>query len=503
MNDRDPCHAKRAGRDLIVGGKSAADFTPASQAGQCRDDPAPLGLAQMMAKSSSRLTLGLTRRRFLKVASASTAAFMVVPRHVLGRSGQVSPNNKLNIAGVGIGGQGASDLSEVSSENIVALCDVDADYAAKTFKQYPGAKRYIDFREMLDQEKGIDAVVVATPDHTHAIVSVTAIKLGKHVYCEKPLTRTVYEARVVAKAAREARVATQMGNQGMAFEGNRLLNEWLADGAIGQVREVHVWSDRPTKRGKMPLWWAQGIERPKETPPVPASLDWDRWLGPASFRPYHPAYAPFRWRGWWDFGSGGLGDMGIHNLAPVFSALKLGAPESVQASSTPVFEQTVPLAAMVRYQFPARDGLPPVKLHWYDGGLLPERPAELAEDRPLDPEDGIILVGDKGKILVTGWGGEHPRLLPENRNKSYVRPPKTLARSKGHHREWIDACKGGPVTRSNFDFAGPLTEAVLLGSVCIRNGGDKLVWDSENLKFTNDPDANQLLHYEYRSGWTL
>ena len=197
---------------------------------------------------------------------------------------------------------------------------------------------------MLDKEKGIDAVVVATPDHNHAIVSITAIKLGKHVYCEKPLTRTVYEARAVAKAARAAKVATQMGNQGMAFEGNRLINEWLADGAIGPVREVHVWSDRPTHRGKMPLWWAQGVERPKETPPVPATLDWDLWLGPAPVRPYHPAYAPFRWRGWWDFGSGGIGDMGIHNLAPVFSALKLGAPETVQASSTPVFPETVPLA---------------------------------------------------------------------------------------------------------------------------------------------------------------
>jgi len=428
---------------------------------------------------------------------------MIVPRHVLGGNGEVSPNSKLNIAGIGIGGQGAWDLGEVSSENIVALCDVDSDYAAKTFNKYPGAKRYVDYREMLEKEKGIDAVVVATPDHNHAIVSVTAIKMGKHVYCEKPLTRTVHEARVVAKAAREEKVATQMGNQGMAFEGNRLLNEWLVDGAIGQVREAHVWSDRPTTRGKMPLWWAQGIERPKDTPPVPATLDWNRWLGPAPLRPYHPAYAPFRWRGWWDFGSGGLGDMGIHNLAPVFSALKLGAPESVQASSTPVFKETVPVAAMVHYQFPARGDLPPVKLHWYDGGMLPERPGELEENRQLDPEDGIILVGDKGKILVTGWGGEHPRLLPESRDKEYQRPPKTLARSKGHHREWIEACKGGPAPRSNFDFAGPLTEAVLLGSVCIRNGGEKLVWDSDNLKITNDPDANNFLHYEYRKGWTL
>ena len=428
---------------------------------------------------------------------------MALPAHVLGRAGETSPNNKLNIAGIGVGGQGGHDVDQFSSENIVALCDVDEAHAARVFKKYPNAKRYKDFRQMLDQDKSIDAVVVGTPDHLHAIVSVTAIKHGKHVYCEKPLTRTVYEARAVAKAAREAKVATQMGNQGMAFEGNRLINEWLWAGAIGPVREVHVWSDRPTHRGKMPLWWPQGVERPKDTPPVPETLDWDLWLGPAPVRPYHPAYVPFRWRGWWDFGTGGLGDMGIHNLAPVFSALKLGAPDTVQASSTPVFPETVPLAAIVHYQFPARGDMPPVQLHWYDGGLLPERPAELGENAVLDAEDGIIFVGDKGKMLVKGWGGEHPRLIPESADKAYQRPPKTLPRSIGHYKEWVQACKTGSPTRSNFDFAGPLTEAVLLGSVCIRNGGDKLVWDSANLKITNDPDANKYLHYEYRKGWSL
>jgi len=428
---------------------------------------------------------------------------MALPAHVLGRAGETSPNNKLNIAGIGVGGQGGHDVDQFSSENIVALCDVDEAHAARVFKKYPNAKRYKDFRQMLDQDKSIDAVVVGTPDHLHAIVSVTAIKHGKHVYCEKPLTRTVYEARAVAKAAREAKVATQMGNQGMAFEGNRLINEWLWAGAIGPVREVHVWSDRPTHRGKMPLWWPQGVERPKDTPQVPDTLDWDLWLGPAPVRPYHSAYVPFRWRGWWDFGTGGLGDMGIHNLAPVFSALKLGAPDTVQASSTPVFAETVPLAAIVHYQFPARGDMPPVQLHWYDGGLLPERPAELGENAVLDAEDGIIFVGDKGKMLVKGWGGEHPRLIPESADKAYQRPPKTLPRSIGHYKEWVQACKTGSPTRSNFDFAGPLTEAVLLGSVCIRNGGDKLVWDSANLKITNDPDANKFLHYEYRKGWSL
>src|SRR5436189_180599 len=400
------------------------------------------------AKSTDQLPAeNISRRRFLAATGAVTA-FMALPRHVALGAGESSPNNKLNIAGVGIGGQGASDLNDVSTENIVALCDVDWDYAARTFKKYPNAKQYKDFREMLDKEKSIDAVVVGTPDHNHAIVSITAIKMGKHVYCEKPLTRSVYEARTTAKAARDAKVATQMGNQGMAFEGNRQINEWLADGAIGPVREVHVWSDRPTHRGKMPLWWAQGIERPQDTPSVPSTLDWDLWLGPAPYRPYHPAYVPFKWRGWWDFGSGGLGDMGIHNTAPVFSALNLGAPSSLYATSTAVFPETLPMASIVHYEFPERDGRPAIKLHWYDGGILPPRPDELEDNRELKRDDGIIFVGDKGKMLVQGWGGESPRLLPESRDKEYQRPPKTLPRSIGHHKQSPLAFPTGSPTRS-------------------------------------------------------
>ena len=391
----------------------------------------------------------------------------------------------------------------MSGENIVALCDVDWDYANATFAKYPQAKKYKDFREMLDKETGIDAVVVGTPDHAHAIVSMAAIKRGKHVYCEKPLTRTVHEARALAEAAQQQKVATQMGNQGMAFEGNRLIKEWLADGAIGTVREVHAWSDRPTHSGKLPLYWEQGIERPQDQPPVPTTLDWDLWLGPAPWRPYHPAYAPFRWRGWWDFGSGGLGDMGIHNLAPVFAALQLGAPTSVHASSTAVFPETLPLACIVHYDFPARGELPPVQLHWYDGGLVPERPPELEPGRELNREDGLLFVGDQGKMLVEGWGGHSPRLIPEQRMRDYKRPPKTLPRSIGHHQEWLRACKEGTSTESSFAFAGPLTEAVLLGTVCVRCGGGQLLWDAANLKITNAPEANELLHYEYREGWTL
>lgn len=453
--------------------------------------------------SSPVPTQTLNRRRFLARSSALTAAVLVVPRHVLGGQGTVSPNEKLNLAVIGAGGRGRDDIEAVRSQNIVALCDVDNRSAAETFREFPKAGRYQDFRVLLDQEKHIDAVVVATPDHTHAVATLAAIQRGKGVYCEKPLTRTVYEARTVAKAAAAAGVATQMGNQGMAFEGNRLIKEWIGAGVIGPVREVHVWSDRPTHRGKMPLWWPQGIERPADTPPIPPELNWDLWLGPAPQRPYHPAYVPFHWRGWWDFGSGGLGDMGIHNLAPVFTALKLGAPESVNATSTPVFEETVPLASTVHYRFPARGDLPPVALHWYDGGLLPERPAELDDDEVLDPEDGILFIGDQGKILVRGWGGESPRLLPAERHRNFTPPPPTLPRSVGHHEEWIHACKHGTATESNFAFAGPLTEAVLLGSLAIRLKGEMLRWDSANLKIPNRPEAEALLHYDYREGWEL
>ncbi len=426
----------------------------------------------------------------------------MVPR-VLGRGGEKPPSETLHLAAIGAGGRAQDNLDGLKSERIVALCDVDARNAAGSFRQFPNAARYEDFRIMLDRERSIDAVVVSTPDHVHAVATMAALRRGKHVYCEKPLTRTVYEARVVGDFARQSRLATQMGNQGMAFEGNRQIKEWLADGAIGAVREVHVWSDRPTHRGKLPLWWPQGIERPTDSPPVPSGLNWDLWLGPAPARPYHPAYVPFRWRGWWDFGSGGLGDMGIHNLAPVFDALKLGPPLSVHASSTPVFKEAVPLACVVHYEFAGRAGQPAVKLHWYDGGLLPERPDELEEERPLDPEDGILLVGDRGKLLVEGWGGERPRLIPESRNREFQRPAWTLPRSIGHYAEWIKACKEGTPTASNFAFAGPLTEAVLLGSVCVRNGGEKLFWDSAAFRFTNSDEANALLHYPYRPGWEL
>jgi hypothetical protein len=444
-------------------------------------------------KDSGKRRFKISRRDFMEVAAAA-AAFTIVPRHVLGDPRHIPPSEKLNIAGVGIGGRGAGDLDEVGSENIVALCDVDDKYAANVFKRYPNAQKYHDFRKMLDKEKNIDAVVIATPDHSHAVVAMTAIKMGKHVYCEKPLAHSIYEIRKLTEAAREAGVATQLGNQGQASEETRLVCEFIWDGAIGPVRDVHSWCNRPIS--------PRGIDRPKETPPVPETLDWDLWLGPAPYRPYHPCYLPFSWRGWWDFGSGVLGDIGCHQFVSIFRALKLGYPTSVEACSSGVNSETAPLASIVRYDFPAREGMPPVKLTWYDGGLMPARPEELEEGLHFGDADDNLYIGDKGKMLGH-------RLLPESKSKDYGKPPRVLPRSPGHHKEWINACKGGEPAGSNFDVAGPLTEVVLLGNVALRMGqqlyekGLKLYYDGPNMKVTNLPEANKYIRSEYREGWTL
>ncbi|MHC4497820.1 MAG: Gfo/Idh/MocA family protein [Planctomycetota bacterium] len=438
----------------------------------------------------------VSRRQFMSGAAA-VAAFTIVPRHVLGGGQYTPPSDKLNIAGIGVGGKGAGDIGAVESENIVALCDVDDDRAGKTFEKYPSAKRYRDFRKMLEKEKNIDAVVVATPDHTHAVASMMAIKMGRHVYCEKPLTHSIYEARKLTKAAREAKVATQMGNQGHSSEGIRLICEWIWDGAIGPVREVHAWTDRPGGR------WAQGVNRPQGTSPVPATLDWDLWLGPAPYRPYvEKAYCPFVWRGWWDFGTGALGDMACHIIDPVFWALKLGYPTSVRAVSTEVNSETAPLSSIVEYEFPERGDMPPVKLIWYDGGLMPTRPQELEKGRMMGSRNGgALFVGEKGKLMC-GCYAKNPRLIPETAMQAYQRPPKTIERVEGHHKDWINACKGGKPASSNFDYAGPLTETVLLGNLAIRTGM-RLDWDGPNMVCTNVPQANEYIHCQYRDGWTL
>jgi len=443
----------------------------------------------------------ISRRNFMG-AAAATAAFTVVPRHVLGGRGRTAPSDKLNIAAIGAGGRAGGDIDAVSSENIVALCDVDWKRASGQFRRHPKAARYKDFRKMLDkEEKNIDAVVVATPDHLHAPASVMAMKMGKHVYCEKPLTHDVYESRVMAEIARKAGVATQMGNQGQASEGTRLMCEAIWDGAIGQVHEVHVWTDRPM-RGINGLYWPQGVGRPEDTPPVPKDLDWDLWLGPAPWRPYHPSYAPFNWRGWWDFGTGALGDIGCHSIDPVFRALKLGHPTTVEAACTIVNNETYPVASRVTYEFPGRGDLDPVTLHWYDGGMKPPRPKELEEGRSWGT-GGVLYVGTKGKML-----GD--RLIPESRQKEYGKPPQKIERSPGHHKEWILACKGGKPAGSNFpDHAGLLAQVVLLGNLALRPALKekltqyKLHWDGEAMEVTNMPEANQYLKREYRKGWTL
>lgn len=442
----------------------------------------------------------LTRRRFLG-RSAALASFMAVPGSVLGLRGATSPNSKLNIAGIGVGGRGAGDMAELASENIVALCDVDWRQAAGSFRRWPEAKRYKDFRKMLEEVKDLDAVMVATPDHVHAAASMAAIKLGKHVYCEKPLTHSVYEARRVGLAAKQAGVATQMGNQGQASEETRRLSEIVQAGAIGKVREAHIWTDRPS-RGLFDVYWPQGISRPTDTPPVPESLDWDLWLGPAPERPYHPVYVPFKWRGWWDFGTGALGDIGCHAFDPVFRALRLGQPISVEASSSRVNEETYPEASMVTYHFPARGDQPECKLVWYDGGLRPPRPEGLPEGDMMG-DNGRLLVGDEGFLLGN-------TIYPEARRKEVGDVPRTLPRSPGHHQEWINACKGGEEPGSNFpNWAAPLAEVVLLGNVALRVHlrelltRRKLLWDPANLRFPNMPEADEYLHRQYRAGWTL
>lgn len=457
----------------------------------------------MQDKNAHPPSHALSRRAFLAQGGMASAAIALQRARAEGEANRVSPNERLNVATVGAGGQAGANIRELERTglvNFVAFSDVDDQNAAETFKQFPDVPTYKDFRRMLDQEKNIDAVLVATPDHMHAPATLAALQLGKHVYCEKPLTHTVHEARVIAEAAVNYNCVTQMGNQGTALDGPRRLIEWLQAGVIGTVREAHVWSDRPTHFGK--LLWAQGTVRPTGTPEIPPTLDWDLWLGPAPERPYHPDYVPFKWRGWWDFGSGGLGDMGIHNMAPVFDALQLDAPTCVTASSTLFNDDSLPLASAVHYRFPERAGRPPVDLHWYDGGILPPRPEELEDGEELDPEDGILLIGDEGKILIEGWGGKSPRLIPKARMEAFDPPPQTIPPSKGHHVEWIEACKGNGTPRSNFGFAGPLTESVLLGVVAVRSRRT-LQWDSANLRVTNVPEASAFITKTYRQGWEL
>lgn len=434
----------------------------------------------------------VSRRSFLigaamAASGCATTGERLAAAVAAGPRRSISPNEKINIAGIGIGGQGRSDLESCETHNIVALCDVDWKYAARAFDKYPDAKKYKDFRVMLDQQKDIDAVVIATPDNTHAVAAMAAIQCGKHVYCEKPLTFCIEEARKLADAARAAKIATQMGNSGQASEESRLTCDYIWSGALGPVREVHVWTNRPV--------WPQGVRRPEEADAVPDTLDWDLWLGPAPERPFNKAYLPFKWRGWRDFGTGALGDMGCHAFHPIFRALKLGHPTSIEACSSDkerINPETFPLAEIVRYQFPARGDMPPVMLTWYDGGLFPAKPAEIESDDPLE-EGGTLYIGDSGKMLGH-------LIIPEARRKELGRPPKMIERSPGHFEEWFSACKGGEPAGANFDIASVVTQATLLGNIAQKTR-KRLLWDGE--KITNVGDANKYLGREYRAGWEI
>jgi predicted dehydrogenase len=438
----------------------------------------------------------MTRREFL----GSGALLTIVPRRVLGR-GQTPPSDKLAVAGIGVGGMGAANLRELESEAIVALCDVDPGYAAGTINRYPAAEVFTDYRVMLEKRRDIDAVVIATPDHTHAVITMAAIKAGKHVYTQKPLTHGVWEARQLALAAKTSKVTTQMGIQGHSGEGIRLVVEWVRAGLIGEVREVDGWCDLSYYPWGHAYWSSKWGERPAEIPAAPAWLDWDLWIGPAPFRPYHPAYHPLVWRCWWDFGVGMMGDRGAHTLDAAVWALELDAPETVEATSCGLNAETHPLSAIVTYRFPARGARPPVKLTWYEG-TRPPRPEELEDGRSMPAEGGLVFKGTKGKIMC-GVYGEGPRIIPEKLMQETERPAATIPRVEGsHEQEWARACKAGRKAVAPFEYGGPLTEICLLGNVAKRLD-TRIAWDAANLRVTNAPEAEALIRRPYRPGWSL
>ncbi len=452
----------------------------------------------------------LSRRRFM-AGTAAAMTFSIVPRGVLGGAGRTSPSEKIVLAGVGVGGVGHGQLQSCDKQNaqIVALCDVDDEYADKSFRMWPQARRYRDYREMLETERDVDAVYIGTPDHTHALITIASLRRGKHVCCVKPLTRTIDECRHVVEEAQKAKVATQVTASANSTEGGCKTCEMIWDGAIGDVHEVHIWSNRPL--------WPQGMARPRGADKIPATFDWNLWLGPAEMRPFKddwPAdhlvmkqinvpnkngwlravYHPWNFRGWWDFGTGALGDMGCHHFNIPKRALKLGHPVSISATSTRVMPESAPLASIITWEFPSREGMPPLKAVWYDGGLKPPRPSELETGRDL-PEEGVLYVGDKGKMLDT-------RIIPESKMKAYNPPPKTLQRRSGTWGEWFEAMRGGQPATCRFDWAGPLSEIVLLGNIAIRTG-KRIDWDGRNMQITNDRDANKYIKEPYHNGWSL
>lgn len=440
----------------------------------------------------------IPRREFVGGLAAGVA-FTVVPRRVLGR-GYRAPSDILNIACIGVGGMGRNDVRGVSGENIYALCDVDLERAADAFTSHPQAKRYRDYREMLAKDgDAIDAVTVSTPDHTHATAAMLALRLGKHVYCQKPLARTVGEVRALeAEAARRPQQATQMGNQGHAGEGTRQIREWIEAGVIGTVREVHLWTDRPI--------WPQALDRPTDAHHAPPHLDWDLWIGPATMRPYHPAYAPFKWRGWWDFGTGALGDIACHAMDAAFWTLDLRFPTSIAAESTALFEETAPASSRIVYHFPSRGARPETKVVWLDGGLRPTCPPEVTDVQTWPPwrDGGQLWIGDDGK-LVADMYGRNPRVLDATRHAELMAspPPVKYPRVESVYAEWIAACKSGTQGGSAFAaHAGPLTEMVLLGNLAVR-AGRTLELDPATGAVRGATIPQAWVSPSYREGWSL
>ncbi len=469
---------------------------------------------------------GISRRIFLRNAGLAAAAFTIVPRFVLGK-GFVAPSDTLYIAGIGVGGKGTVDLIETAKSpnaKIAFLCDVDDRQAVDSKKNFPNAKYYKDFRVMFDKElKNIDAVTVSTPDHTHAVAALAAIERKKHVYCQKPLTYSIYEARTLTEAARKYKVVTQMGNQFGSADNVRVMKEWYSAGLIGDVTSVVAWTNRPV--------WPQGIPAPTGKFSIPPELDWDLWLGPARQMDYNPVYLPFNWRGWWEFGTGALGDMGCHILDPAFRILPISSPSEVECSTSTVWEgffqeanypESCPASSIIHLKYPRTDGKGIIKVTWMDGGLLPERPEELLPDEPMaDENGGYIFEGTKGKMM--GNYSIPPVLLPTARMKEKTLPAPTLPRvPEGHYVQWVNACLKGfgkAELSSPFDYAGPLTESVIMGNLAIRSyniktksadglrtiypGRKKLLWDSVNMKITNYDEANAFVKRTYRAPWTL
>ncbi|RAI98730.1 hypothetical protein LX64_04715 [Chitinophaga skermanii] len=467
-----------------------------------------------------------SRRNFLKNGALAAAGFMIVPRHVLGGRGYVAPSDRLLIAGIGVGGKGESDIHEFSKGNadIAFLCDVDERRAATSVKRFPKAKFYKDYREMLDKEhKNFDAVSVSTPDHNHAVQAMAAMQLGKHVYVQKPLTHDIYEARMLTEAANKYKVVTQMGNQGSSGDGVRQLMEWYNAGLIGDVHTVYCWTDRPV--------WPQGIPWNANKAEVPKELDWDLWLGTAPYKDYVDKLVPFNWRGWWDYGTGALGDMGCHIIEPPFRVLGLGYPTDVECSVGSVyvdefkrgyFPESCPPSSHVTMTFKNKKGKD-IKLHWMDGGIQPTRPEELGPNEKMgDGGNGALFIGSKGKMMC-GTYGINPQLLPTSKTAT-TKVKQTIARvPEGHYVQWVNACLAGYGKKelsSPFEIAGPLTETILMGNLAIRsfdirkprttgNGFDypgryiKLLWDGQNMKITNFDEANQFVKRQYRQGWSL